>query len=199
MSDSVAAFVGVLMIGGLFAAYYMQRRRQRLDREAAAAPPAPPAPVATVPASPAERSRGAAGAEHGEGVATTGVESRPSSPAFTLSFVSTFLLWAAATHAGSWWGWFWQALYAGMLVLALTLTFGPAAFESARTYEPALTRRTHILLNGVPYVILPIVGWVVVIQIGSLWGLLAPGLIFVGLLAAGAALEFVESWRGPAR
>lgn len=186
MSDDVAAAVGALFIGGLFVVYFMQQRAKRLARDAALRPPAPP----PAPLAPAE-------ALAAEALASEGAESRPSSPAFGMSFLYTMLLFAAGTHLDSWWGYLWQALFAGLLVLGIGMAFSRDAYESARIYDPMRTRAAHRLINGVPYVLLPVVGYVIVIRFQSLWGLLAPGFIFIGLLAATYAIEFVEGWRAP--
>ena len=186
MSDDVAGVVGALFIGGLFVAYVMQRRAKRLARDAALRPPAPP-PATLAPAK----------APAAEAPAKEVAESRPSSPAFGMSVACTVLLFAAGTHLGSWWGYLWQALFAGVLLLGIGMAFGRDAYESARIYDPMRTRAAHMLINGVPYVLLPVVGYVIVIRFQSLWGLLAPGCIFIGLLAATYAIEFVERWRAP--
>ena len=191
MSDDVAAVVGALFIGGLFVAYFMQQRAKRLARDAALRPPAPP----PAPLAPAEAPATEALAT--EALASEGPESRPSSPAFGMSFLYTMLLFAAGTHLGSWWGYLWQALFAGLLLLGIGMAFGRDAYESARVYDPTRTRAAHMLINGVPYVLLPVVGYVIVIRFQSLWGLLAPGVIFIGLLAATYAIEVVDRWRGP--
>ena len=109
----------------------------------------------------------------------------------------TALLIAAATHRDSWWGWLWQGLFGALFVLALVTTFARGDYEAARAKAPALTRREHMLMNGVPLVLLPLVGWVLVIPFGWIWGAIVPGVIWLVPLGLGIAIEAVEAIRGP--
>ena len=178
VNDTVDALLGLALIGGLFFAYYIQRRNKRLAREA-------PERVAVLPP---------------EVVVPSG-PSGPSgpSPSFAASLAYTIVLVAAATHPHSFWGYFWQALFGVMLVFSLVTTFARGDYEASRTKAPALSRREHMLMNGIPYVLLPLVGWVLVIPFGWIWGAIVPGVIWLVPFGLGIAVEAYEALRGPRR
>ena len=169
VNDTVDGLLGLALIGGLFSAYYIQRRNARLAREA-----------------------------EQRAIAEPETPSGPS-PSFGVSFMYTVLLIAAGTHPHSGWGYLWQALFGVMFVLAVGTTFSRGAWEGERAKAPALTRRAHMLMNGVLYVLLPLIGWVLVVPVGWLWGALAPGVIWLVPFVGSIAVEAYEAIRGPKR
>ena len=175
VNDAVDGLIGLALIGGLFLAYYVERRSTRLRREQAERITALPPAIAEAPS-----------------------PSGPS-PSFAISFIYTALLIAAATHADSGWGYLWLALFGILFIFALRSTFGRGDYESARTNAPTLTRREHVLMNGIPYVLLPLIGFVLVIPYGWIWGAVVPGVIWLVPLGAGIALETFEAIRGRKR
>ena len=183
VSDAVDPWIGLVLIGGLFFAYSIQRRNRRLaraveSRPAVASPPTD-APTAAYAANPPEFTGPA--------------------PSFGISIIYTFLLIAAGTHLDSWWGYLWQAILGVMIMLALVSTVSRRAYESERAQAPTLTRGQHLFMNGVPYVLFPFVGWVLVVPFGWVWGAVVPGVIWLVPFVASLAIDLWETIRGPVR
>jgi uncharacterized protein YneF (UPF0154 family) len=154
----VEAFLGVALIVGLFVAYVVQRREKTKPL------PVPP-PMA-------------------EAIAEAVPTPRGSSPNWGAPILFCGLLYGAAT-AGVWWSVLWQVLYFVLVALGAYTAFSAKEFAGELKRDPATTRREHYLKFAVPYVLVPVIAWVLAIPVGWTSAALLPALPWVLLIAIG--------------
>jgi hypothetical protein len=179
VGDAGSALLGFGLIVGLFVAYAIQRRGSAKGAE-----PAQAAPVPTEPAAPVEA---AAPAE----------ERRGSSPNWGAPIIFVLLLFGAATQRGNGWGYLWQILFGLVVAVGAHTAFSPKEFAAELKRDPQATRATHALTFGIPYVLIPVVAWVVTIPLGRNWGSLIPAAPWALLAVFGIGLVAREALRKP--
>lgn len=185
MTDNQASLLGLALVAGLFVAYGVERRKKRLER---ARPRADASPGGTTPV---VRSVDAAGAPS-EPTATAdttvplpGDHPTRSLDAGCLPLLNSFLLFLVAGHRHDGWGYLWQALFFALAAFAAWSALVPSEYAKASRSDPGLSRRAHVLRTGVPFVVLPLIGWGLVVPVGWDPGFLLPALPW--LLAAAYA------------
>jgi hypothetical protein len=169
------AFLGFALIVGLFVAYAMQQRSTRRAAEDAAAPK----PAAIEAASPEVAADDARVQAVSSG-----------SPNWGAPVLFTGFLIGAATHRDSWWGILWQVLYFAMLAVAAWSTFGPGDLREEQRRHPGTTRSDMLVRIGIPYLLIPLVGWLLVIPLNHGAAALLPAIpwILLALLGVGVAV-----------
>jgi len=85
------------------------------------------------------------------------------SPNWAAPIVFTVLLIAAATHRDSWWGILWQVLFFAIVAVAGYSAFSPKELAGEQRRRPGTTRGDMLLRIGVPYLLIPLVAWVLAI------------------------------------
>jgi hypothetical protein len=163
--ETLQGLAGLALIVGLFVFYARERRAKGRPPVVDGTPP-----VARV-----------------EALATPdAAPSRGSSPNWGAPIVFVLLLLGAATHRGSWWGVLWQVLYFVIIGVALYSTFSPKEFAAELARRPGTTRGDVYLTLGVPYILVPIAGWIVTIPFNFAPGAFIPALPWVALIVAGS-------------
>ena len=189
MSDTLSAVAGGAMIIGLFVAYARERRARTRARQVGASPPVDPVVSAErIPVAAPDTSTEAAALEPSTG---------GRSPNWGLPIVYGLLLIAVATHRGSVWGTVWQVVYLAIVALGAYSTFAPSELAGEQRRHPGTTRASHYVTFGVPYVLLPLVGWILVGPMRLPIGILAPIAPWIGLAVIGLAFWLWTSIRGP--
>lgn len=187
MSDSVKGLLGFALVAGLFVLYWRERRQRR--RAAAGEPGSVPPLAPALPATPAPA----------QGEEAVGPSPPHRSPNFGFPILMCFLLFLTAGHRHDGWGYLWQGLYLAVVAVAVYSTLSPKEFERDHGQHPERTRRVHIVVMAVPYVLFPAAGWVMVVVVGWNAGVLVPALPWVplvlGAMLAGP-LEGLQRRRG---
>jgi hypothetical protein len=173
-------FLGFALIAGLFVAYAMQRRAQRRAADDAVAPK-PAVAESSLPREPAGAAEPAPAAEQPVSYG---------SPNWGAPIIFTGLLIAAATHRGSWWGTLWQVLYFAVIAVAAYSTFSRKELREEQQRRPGTTRGEVYLRTGVPYLLVPVVAWVLAMPLGFGAAVILPAIpwILLALLGIGVAL-----------
>lgn len=184
MSDTGSAVGGFALIIGLFVAYALERRAARAKKNPSA--PTEPAPVAA-PAATSDHASPAASAPQGR------------SPNWGAPIVFCLLLFGAATHRHSFWGYLWQAIFLAFVAFGVYSTASKRDFEIDRKRDSELTRTLYVITTGVPYVFFPLLGWTMVVPFGLNAGVIVPALAWVPLIFIGTALVAVEKLKQVAR
>lgn len=166
MSDSLAGILGVLFIAGLFVAYVRQRRERNR----------PPTPVVAAEQAPAAASE-------------PEPSTHSSSPNWGMPIVYCALLAGADSHRGTFWGYLWQAIFFALLAVAAYSMFSPRELAATQSRNPETTRVNHYITLGVPYLLFPVIGWVLVMVFGWSAGAFVPALPWAALLLMGAAFS----------
>lgn len=175
MPDWLSGVLGFAFIVGLFVAYAAE---QRARRRAKNPPPAPdPAAEPVVSAQQATAPSDAA--------ASVELARSASSPNWGAPIVFCLLLLFAATHRHSFWGYLWQTIFWVIVLVAAYSAFLPSEIAKEQARHPGMTKRDIFLITGVPYVVLPIIGWVLVIPLGWNWAVIVPALPWALLLVIG--------------
>ncbi len=104
------------------------------------------------------------------------------SPNWGMPIFFVALLLAAATHRDSWWGVLWQVLYGLIVAVAVYSTFAPGEVRRELERMPGWTRRDILLFTGVPYVLIPVIGWIAAIPLHWFPGVFIPALPWLGLI-----------------
>jgi hypothetical protein len=108
-----------------------------------------------------------------------------------MPIVFTLLLVSAAAHRHSFWGYLWQLIFGGIVLLGAYSTFSPKEIAAEIARRPGTTRSSILVTTGVPYVLVPTIGWVLAIPLGWGPGALVPLLPWAALLVfAAIALGF---------
>lgn len=178
MGDTLSAIGGFALIIGLFVAYAIQRRNARIAKNPPPAAEPAAAPVAAVDAATAE---------------TPLRSSR--SPNWGAPILFCLLLLGAATHRGNFWGYLWQTIFFAFVAVALYSMFSAKDFEIEKKRDPELTRSRHYLTIGVPYVLFPVIGWVVTIPMGINGGFLIPAVAWAPLILIGVGFATFQKAR----
>jgi phosphotransferase system glucose/maltose/N-acetylglucosamine-specific IIC component len=177
MRETLQGLAGLALIVGLFVAYALERRARRRAAE-------PPPVVAEPEPPPAEIIDGTQPAPVSYG-----------SPNWGAPIVFVLLLVGAATHRGSWWGVLWQVIYFGIIAVAAYSTFSRKELREEQERRPGTTRRDVFLRIGVPYLLIPLIAWLITMPLGITLGTLVPALPWMLL----ALLGVVATLRAPAR
>ena len=98
------------------------------------------------------------------------------SPAWGAPIIYCLLLAGAATHRLSFWGYLWQSVFGAIMLLVAYSTFSPKEFAGEVARHPGTTRMDHFLMLGVPHLVFPVVGWVLVIPMGWNPGMFVPAI-----------------------
>jgi hypothetical protein len=163
--ETLQGLAGLALIVGLFVFYVRERRAKSRQPLIEVQPPVARVEAPTTP------------------------ETKPprgSSPNWGAPIIFVLLLSGAATHRGSWWGVLWQALYFAVIVVGLYSTFSPKELAAEQARRPGTTRRDVYLTLGVPYLLVPIVAWIVTIPFAFAPGAFIPALPWVALIVAGS-------------
>ncbi len=89
------------------------------------------------------------------------------------------LLLFAVTHRDSVWGYIWQGAFLLLLMVGVYSTFGSTDFKREAERYPGLSRREYVLTTGIPYLLLPLIGWVLACPMKWWPGVLVPGLPWI--------------------
>ncbi len=170
MTELLQELLGFALIGALFAAYFVQRRRR--GKPAAAVAPSPPPPIPAPAAEPGPAAEVSLG-----------------SPNWAVPAVFVALLAGAATHRGSGWGTLWTAIFWLIVLAAAYSAFAPSQVAAELARRPGMTRSLHYVRIGVPYVLFPAIAYVVVMPLHWLPGLAIAALPWLALLL----LPFVKA------
>ena len=92
------------------------------------------------------------------------------------------LLAGADTHRTSFWGYVWQGIYFALLAVAMYSTFSPKELVAEQARRPGTTRLSHYVTLGVPYILFPAAGWILVEPVHWTPGVLVPALPWALLL-----------------
>ena len=171
MNDTVASLLGAALIAGLFVAYAIQRRARNR--------PTPPPGTIDVPP-----------------VSISGQEPHAASPNWGMPIVYCLLLAAADSHRGSFWGYLWQGIFFALLAVAAYSTFSPKELALEQSRRPGTTRLHHYMTLGVPYLLVPAIGWALVEVAGWSGGVFVPAVPWLLLLIAGGVVAVWQKWRG---
>lgn len=184
MSDTLSGLLGFALIAGLFVKYAMDRRaRKRAANPDSIATPEPASVIATEP--------------------STTVSSEPrvrsSSPNWGMPVVYCLLLYGADSHRTNFWGYLWQGLYFALLAVASYSTFSPKELAAEQVRRPGTTRLNQYVTLGVPYVLFPAAGWILVEPVGWSPGVLVPALPWALLLLAAGVTSLLPKGRDERR
>lgn len=188
MTDNQAALLGLLLVLGLFVAYGIERRKKRLARRPRPADVVQAGDAATPgpsePASPADSAGPGSVPAPAEVSAPILGDGRPSRSVDygCLPLLTSFLLLLVATHRDDGWGYLWQGVFLLIVAYSAYSTLSPKEFAAARRWDPERTWTAHLLQVGVGLVLLPLLGWVLVVFVGWDPGFLVPAVPWALLL-----------------
>jgi hypothetical protein len=184
MSDTLSGLLGFALIAGLFVKYAMDRRAQKR----AAHPDSIVSPEA------------ASGIETEPATAVAPEpRARSSSPNWGMPIVYCLLLVGADTHRANFWGYLWQGLYFALFAVACYSTFSPKELAAEQARRPNTTRLDHYVTLGVPYVLFPAAGWILVEPVGWSPGILVPALPWALLLVVAGVVSVLPKGRDERR
>ena len=181
MTDNQASLLGLLFVVGLFVVYGIERRKKRLARRPRPADVAHAGEGQVSAAAPAEVPAPILG------------DDRPSRSVDygCLPILNSFLLLLVATHRDDGWGYLWQGVFLLIVAYSAYSMLSQKGFAAARRWDPERTWTAHLLQMGVGLVLLPLLGWVLVVFVGWDPGFLVPAVPWaLLLLVAYAASAF---------
>jgi len=127
---------------------------------------------------------------------TAGEEGRHRSTSYgCLPILTGFLLLLVVAHRRDVWGYIWQGVFFVVVGISAYLTLSPRELAAARRADPGRTWWGHLLQMGVGLVVLPLLGWVLVVPVRWDPGFLVPVVPWVLLVAVAYAATAIRQRR----